>query len=57
MILSVDEAAEKLKVGPEAIRIAIRTKKLKAYKVGKLWRIYDDDLDAYIRTKSNLGEE
>lgn len=43
--LTPEEAAEKLKVKPEAIRRQLREGELRGRKVGNLWRIREQDLD------------
>ncbi len=45
--LTVDQAAESLAVSPGMIRKLIRTKELRAFRVGSLTRIAVDELRAY----------
>lgn len=55
-IYTVIEVAEILKLDIETIRRYIYAKKIKAYKVGKEWRIEEDDLIEFIRRDSNIEE-
>lgn len=55
-IYTVIEVAEILKLDIETIRRYIYAKKIKAYKVGKEWRIEEDDLMEFIRRDSNIEE-
>ena len=45
--LSIPEAAKLLKVNPKTIYRAVWSKKLPAYKVGKVWRIADHDIELF----------
>lgn len=47
--LSVEEVGAVLKLEPEIIRRKIRSKELKAYKIGKCWRISTAQLEAYLQ--------
>lgn len=55
-IYTVIEVAEILKLDIETIRRYIYAKKIKAYKVGKEWRIEEKDLIEFIRRDSNIEE-
>ena len=46
-ILTVDQAAALLNLHPKTVRQYIRAGQLKARKVGKQWRILQQDLDAF----------
>jgi excisionase family DNA binding protein len=52
-LLSITEAAKYARIGRQAIWIAIKNKKLKAIKKGRLWRIKPEDIDAYRKNKYN----
>ena len=54
MLMTTFEVAEKLKVDIETVRRLIQRKKLKAYKIGNSWRVAEDDLDSFIKERSNL---
>jgi excisionase family DNA binding protein len=47
-ILTLEEAAARVKVKPRTIRIWLQTGKLKGIKAGKLWRIRAEDLEAFL---------
>ena len=51
--LTVRQAAEKLDISEESVRELIKNKNLRAVKVGK-WRIKPKDLEAFIKSKSNI---
>jgi excisionase family DNA binding protein len=54
-LLSVKDVATLLDVNEWAIRKYIREGKLKAYKLGggSLWRIYESDVDAFVKAEGN----
>lgn len=56
-ILTVTDVAERLQLDPETIRRYINRGDIVAYKIGKEWRIEEDDLMEFIRRKSNVGKE
>ena len=56
-MLTVKETADYLKMDIETIRRYIYRKSLKAYKVGKEWRIRETDLQAFIERESNMDKE
>jgi len=47
-LLKPEEAAEILGVNPGTVRRWLREGKLKGVKVGRLWRITEEDLKAFI---------
>jgi len=47
-LLKPEEAAERLAVSAKAIRGWLREGKLRGVKVGRLWRIREQDLEAFI---------
>ena len=49
--LTVEEISKNLKLRKETVLIWIRTGKLKAIKLGKAYRITENDLNAYLETK------
>ena len=55
-ILTVTDVAERLQLDPETIRRYINRGDIVAYKIGKEWRIEEDDLMEFIRRKSNVGK-
>ncbi len=48
-VLTVPQAADMMQVKPETIRDYLRSGKLLGAKVGRDWRILDDDVIAMIR--------
>lgn len=44
MLLTVEQAAERLQIGPEAIRVRLRRGILRGVKSGKLWRVPESAL-------------
>lgn len=55
-LYSTEEVAQKLKVDVETIRRFIWTKQLIAFKIGKNWRIKEEDLTNFIEKKPNIKE-
>jgi len=51
--LTVTEVADQLDVSEDWVRDLIQAKKLKATKVKK-WRINPDDLEKFIKSRSNM---
>jgi excisionase family DNA binding protein len=50
-ILSIKEAAEFMNISWHGIYFAIMNGRLAAFKMGKNWKIYQDDLEKYIKSK------
>lgn len=48
-LLTVKEVSEIIKMDVETIRNFINREQLKAYKIGKEWRIKQEDLDIFIK--------
>lgn len=53
---AIPEVAEKLKCKEELVRELIRRGELHAYRIGKAYRITDDDIDDYLRSCSTRAE-
>jgi excisionase family DNA binding protein len=53
---AIPEVAERLKIKEELVRELIRRGELHAYRIGKAYRITDDDIDAFLQTCST-GDE
>lgn len=51
--LTVREAAQRLDLTEERVRELINLKQIKGTKVGK-WRIHPDDLEKFIKSRSNV---
>ena len=47
-LLTPKEVAERLSVSPKSIRAWLRQGKLKGVRVGRLWRIRERDLEAFL---------
>jgi excisionase family DNA binding protein len=52
ILLTQEEAAARLKISPLTLGNWLREGKIKGVKVGRLWRIREKDLDAYIESLS-----
>ena len=53
---AIPEVAEKLKIKEELVRELIRRGELHAYRIGKAYRITNDDIDDYLRSCSTRAE-
>jgi excisionase family DNA binding protein len=51
-MLSLEEVAYRLNVSVQTVRRLIDSGQLKGVKVGRQWRVRQEDLDAYIRKVS-----
>lgn len=56
-MMTIHDVAAKLNVDERTIREFIRKNELRAIKVGKEWRITDDDLDVYVNAHANFDDE
>lgn len=54
-MLTIHAVAEKLSVDERTVRELIRKNELRAIKVGKEWRVMEEDFDAYVETHANFG--
>lgn len=52
---TLKEVAKKLRVSNMTIFRYIKAKKLKAYKLEKEWRIDSNDLEEFLKTRSNIS--
>lgn len=48
-LLSPEEVAERLAISPKTVRDYLREGRIKAMKVGKLWRVRESDLQQYLK--------
>ncbi|HYT43374.1 MAG TPA: helix-turn-helix domain-containing protein [Methylomirabilota bacterium] len=55
--LSVETIARELDVNIDTVRSWIRQKKLKAYKVGRDYRIKREDYDKFLEERATLQDE
>ena len=53
-ILSPEEAMGELQIGKNAIYILLNSGKLKAFRIGRNWKIPRKAIDAYIDSNINL---
>ncbi len=51
--ISINEAAEALSVHHATIRRRITSGDLKAFKIGRIWRIREKDIDKFISERRN----
>jgi excisionase family DNA binding protein len=54
---SLQEIAEKFNIKPRTVAAWIRQGKLKAIKLGDLWRVHKADLEAFIKTSQAKNDE
>ena len=55
--LTPDEVAERYRISPQVVRKWCRTGKLKALRLGKLWRIAPYDLEAFLKEQQEIKSE
>ncbi len=55
--LSVEDIAKELNVPLDTVRSWIRSKRLKAYKPGKEYRVKREDLDRFLEESSNIDDD
>ena len=55
-ILTVEQAAEKLQVKPKTVRAWLRAGKIPGRKIGRVYRVPEDELEAYVAS-GILGDE
>lgn len=55
-VYTLDEAAEILKLTKRTLYNYIKAGSLKAVKMGKFWRVADDDLQRFIRTGTPISD-
>ena len=56
-IMTVDETAEALRVGFNALYELLSSGKLKGYRNGRVWRIPKESIKKYILDSANLGKK
>jgi excisionase family DNA binding protein len=54
-LLSRDEVAERLGLSPLTVGAMLRDGRLPGFHLGRLWRIREEDLNAYIRERAEAG--
>ena len=55
-LLTPDEAAERLSVSPKGVKNWLRQGKLRGLKVGRLWRISESDLSAFVASSRSPSD-
>ena len=55
--MSVEQAAEYLKLHPDTVRLYIRQKQLPAYKVGRGYLIKKSDIDKFLERRRTLQDQ
>lgn len=53
---AIPEVAERLKITEELVRELIRRGEIHAYRIGKAYRITDDDIDEFLESCSTRNE-
>ena len=48
-LLTLEEAAARLKIAPKTMRDWLRTGKMRGVKTGKYWRVREQDVDAFVQ--------
>ena len=56
-IMTVDETAEALRVGYNALYELLSSGKLKGYRNGRVWRIPKESIKKYILDSANLSKK
>lgn len=56
-LLTVEDAAKRVKVHPETIRGWIRSGELPAVDIGGKYRIYPNDLEAFLRRRRTTRDK
>lgn len=54
-LLTIEEAAEYLRMSPWVVRQWLREGKLPGFKLGREWRIDEKDLEAFIEAAKKQG--
>ena len=54
---SVEETAELLQIKPDTVRRYIRSGKLRAVKLVKVWRISETDLKTFLDTQTRSNQD
>lgn len=56
-LLTPEDAAERLAVSSKTIRDWLRAGKLKGAKAGRLWRVREEDLEEFLKSNREGGDE
>jgi excisionase family DNA binding protein len=55
--LTIEEAASRVKVKPDTLRLWLRTGQIKGLKAGRLWRVRTRDLEAFLEQSAKKAIE
>jgi excisionase family DNA binding protein len=55
--LTIEEAAGRVKVKPDTLRLWLRTGRLKGLKAGRLWRVKTTDLETFLEQSAKKALE
>ncbi len=50
-LLTIQDVADFLRIDPKSVRRLVTSKRLAAYKVGRQWRVAEDDLWAFLAAR------
>lgn len=53
-LLTAEEVAERLRLAPFTVRRMIRRGRIRAYKVGRAWRVPEEAVLEYLQTVGNV---
>jgi excisionase family DNA binding protein len=56
-VLTIEEAAEELRVQPKTVREWLRTGRLEGIKAGRLWRIRREEWDRFLKASTTPRKE
>ncbi len=51
--LTVEEVSQVLRLHPETVKELLRTEQIPGRKIGRKWRVSQEELDMYIRRKED----
>ena len=54
-VMTVDETAEALRIGKNALYALLENKQLRGYRNGRVWRIPKEAVIEFIRTQSHMA--
>lgn len=54
-VMTVEETAEALRIGKNALYALLENKQLRGYRNGRVWRIPKEAVIEYIRTQSHMA--
>jgi excisionase family DNA binding protein len=52
-LLTVEQAAAKLQIAPKTLKDWLRAGRIKGVRLGKLWRVKERDLEAFVEQSSD----